>query len=857
MNRCLLICATALVSGAAIAGTFVPPASGSSGSATITGGTITGTNLNPVYATIAAAGTGQSTAAALTGTENTVTVSGSGQGVQLPASGTQKITVISGSATYAHTVYPASGQAISVAGVGQGTNLGLLIPAGWTAVFSPVSGGWNATLMQSPANVQITGGNIAGANISAAALTATGGTQATTPAARAGQLLWASDFPTNHDRLTDDTNNLQAAINAVYNAGGGVLKIPPQGYAVGATASLEVKTGVVLDCAQPVLYTENYSPYTPLTQPYTFFVGAHPVVFDNFSGETGCNFLSSTLQGLSFSSSNTMRQEINIQQAFANTGIDVSGLSVQLENTFIGGFSLGINQTNGGATFTNVVVDASECLNSTNSYTLTSLKTFRCQVPLTQNSAQQINTWTITGVADNGAGIYRASFSNTNSSNSTPTALSALEAGDTVYIESVGGAYSLNNKWTISAVGANYVDLSGAENTFSTPLSLTGSTTTNSYIVYGLSSNSDIGVGDTITGSGIPASTTVSALWPDYNAIVLSNKATATATGVTLTIADAAYSSGGTMTVDVGMRSGDGFYFGTSTGTLCEQCFEIGHPVGVEAGTGMTWLKITNIGIDRDIQAEYPGTVGLLVDGNANGVALNGGWVLGPCTAVVEDSSLENDPSTVENMTFDAGSPAGCHQISVDNGRLMISGDSGAQAPFPYSLIADNTTSYLTIGDTDIQAGFDFQDATAAGRLTRGVGVTLASSQYSGGSMALPGSVSIGAAGSVCQLGATCGVTMSGPQIDATAQSITMTSAGSGSIQSNVASVSLGGSGTISSYTLSLPSDGVGSKLDIYFANAVTALTLSGQSEVGFPASPAANSWHKCQVFATGTWSCN
>ena len=65
-------------------------------------------------------------------------------------------------------------------------------------------------------------------------------------------------------------------------------------------------------------------------------------------------------------------------------------------------------------------------------------------------------------------------------------------------------------------------------------ISRTGNTTNGSNVVASLSSATDVFVGATVTGTGIPASTTISSI--EGTTITLSNNATATNSGTTLTI---------------------------------------------------------------------------------------------------------------------------------------------------------------------------------------------------------------------------------------------------------------------------------------------------------------------------------
>lgn len=96
--------------------------------------------------------------------------------------------------------------------------------------------------------------------------------------------------------------------------------------------------------------------------------------------------------------------------------------------------------------------------------------------------------------------------------------------------------------------------------------SLTGNTTDTSNTIDGISSNSGLAAGMRISGSGIPTNSTISSF--NATAIVISNAATATATGVSLTVfgapigLSATNTTGGALTANTSY-----FYVVTATGT--------------------------------------------------------------------------------------------------------------------------------------------------------------------------------------------------------------------------------------------------------------------------------------------------
>jgi hypothetical protein len=109
----------------------------------------------------------------------------------------------------------------------------------------------------------------------------------------------------------------------------------------------------------------------------------------------------------------------------------------------------------------------------------------------------------------------------------TPTVTSTANA-----IATVSGSVTRVN---ITSGGKNYTY--APQVTFDPPLkaySITGDTTSSSTTIANISSLNNVVIGQTITGSGIPAGTIVSSI--GATSIVISNAATATATGVSLTV---------------------------------------------------------------------------------------------------------------------------------------------------------------------------------------------------------------------------------------------------------------------------------------------------------------------------------
>ena len=178
-----------------------------------------------------------------------------------------------------------------------------------------------------------------------------------------------------------------------------------------------------------------------------------------------------------------------------------------------------------------------------------------------------------------------------------------LVTGNVVSIQGVGGFTGANGQWTITVIDSTHIDLQGSN---STPPTLTGTDTSGNLVIQALSSVANVAVGQNISGTGIPASTTVSAFSPVTGELVLSALATSTNAATTLTITNSAYTSGGTVVLDTDARTGDAFTFTNSEALSCVSCFQYDHTIGFHVGTAAKWTKLINPDSDGQNIAEKP-----------------------------------------------------------------------------------------------------------------------------------------------------------------------------------------------------------------------------------------------------------
>jgi flagellar hook protein FlgE len=115
----------------------------------------------------------------------------------------------------------------------------------------------------------------------------------------------------------------------------------------------------------------------------------------------------------------------------------------------------------------------------------------------------------------------------------------------------------------------------------SAAITLGGSSTANLSTTVNVSSTTGLSIGATVTGAGIPAGTTIVAT--TANTITLSNAATATATGVTLSATNPANAAAQTMSFDFSSTSQFGSIFGVNS--LSQDGYTSGHMTGFSTGS--------------------------------------------------------------------------------------------------------------------------------------------------------------------------------------------------------------------------------------------------------------------------------
>jgi hypothetical protein len=600
-------------------------------------------------------------------------------------------------------------------------------------------------------------------------------------------------------------------------------------------------------CPVPLLGNANPSNY-PQTQFSVLLNSAVTITMSAESAWQGCPvFQKAYINAAAWADypSLTQRDTLNLAATFAGTGFTWALGDVTIRDTLIGGFAVGISATAHAARtrLDHVHIDATKCLLLDGSHDISRLSHVECFPFMTSGFTAQ-TALAISGVANNGSGLYRVTLS---SSSTLP------QTGDTVWIDqAMTGVQSIQARhWTITAVDSTHFDLQGSAGTGS--FTATANVNSVSKTITNLSSTANIGVGQAITGTGIPGSTTVVWVAPNGNDIGISNAVTASGTGITLTFTDTAYASGGNAHWDAAWRNGIGMEFTNSEGDIGSDLFSFGHVTGFHLGTGMSWFSCSGCWNDGPPNADIT-TIALLADGTAKGTTWMGGRLNN--TAILLNSSSGVSTGTFTGIGMDSAASNWVPMIEMDQGIATFTGNSSTNGQGAY-LFKDAVTSATLVGNDFI--GSLQIETIIGGAKIQSVGNTFTNTNFAGVAFFKNQKVQLGGGAANCanSNGFSCSIELGGALADITLTQNTMVAAGSNVVSGNTHTTYYHGTGTISSYTINLAVIGViGQEYRMYFDQTVTALTMSGTASTGMPASALANTWYKCIAPTLSSWVC-
>ena len=435
----------------------------------------------------------------------------------------------------------------------------------------------------------------------------------------------------------DDALAVNTALSVAGAAGGGrVFLNPSKGYLINS-APLTVPHGVELVCPAPA---PKYDPNANNHTAHSCAVYINPAYTPAVSG---------TLENLYVINKNltyptTFRAAINAVAAFSGTGVSMVDHDARLRNIMVLGFNQCIS-VNGyyHPQIEHVVGDCTNGLYANNVQDLARTEQIEFFPVVTYPSAQYSDApyyqITVSNAVDNGSGAYRI----------TVTSTANLITGDTVFISGIGGATGANGKYVITVVDGTHIDLQ-SENDAPTPTVAT----TSGLTFVTVDSTANLAIGQSISGTNIPGGATITAVWPQSSAITISAAATGTGSGISATVTNGAYTSGGQVAISPSYRSGTGFNITNSDGFYIYNGFAFFYENGFVYGTGSITGVCSLCTVDApEYLVKGASLTGVTFSGTSNyGNRWTGGYIASQRNGIVQTSttSVNQVPNMVSEM---------------------------------------------------------------------------------------------------------------------------------------------------------------------------------------------------------------
>lgn len=561
-------------------------------------------------------------------------------------------------------------------------------------------------LSAAPAYAQIgpnfgSGTSTPSGNVSATTATTTGASSALTLAQHFSDVTFTvDDFGAPTNGTSDATTAIQAALNAASSAGGGRVMLGPYRYQISATG-LTIPTHVVLmgDFVNP---GGQYTGNCYATDNYTLLV--------NSSGTITLGWASG-LWGVEVQNSNyvcptTLRTGITAQAAMAGTAITMAGGDVWLQKLFILGFAQAVSSSGYARIhIDDIIGDNTAGIYLDNSHDTSHIDRVHWWPYITGGQSWSGTNYTITGVANNGSGLIRITTSVPN----------AFITGDVVGVNAVGGLLAANDSWTVTVIDSTHFDLQGSSFVGPTP---TGTTASGSAEVSAVSSLAGIVLGQGITGTGIPGSTTIYAVNDVTNVITLSANATSSNTAETLTTSNPAYTSGGIAYATPSVRNGEGFHISNSEVVEMNGLSDEGHTTSMHLATAAGWTMVTNYAAEGGGYGRSG--VGILVDGTSYANNITGVYLGSFGENVRINSTFGNNAATkISGASFSA--TWGYYTIGVMANSAIFDYDAFRGTSL---YVADGATVYM--GSNETQFLTYLPESALAASTTYNYGFTIA-----------------------------------------------------------------------------------------------------------------------------------
>jgi hypothetical protein len=374
-----------------------------------------------------------------------------------------------------------------------------------------------------------------------------------------------------------------------------------------------------------------------------------------------------------------IRGALTAISAFSGTAVTISERDSQTENVVIGGFATCWSSSGYPRTVVNNLFgDCTNGLVLDNSHDVAKMTNIEFWPFLTTNASWSVTSYAVSGAADNGAGIYRLTVP-----------ANVVVNGDTIWVKDVGGALGANGKFTASVFDATHIDLTGSATTPTT----TGSTTTGLTYVP-VASVSNLVIGQTVTGTNIPAGATIAAVWHYGSAISLdsAHAATGTATGTTLTFGNGAYTTGGAAVLSATYRSGTGIAVSNTEDADFVNTFAWEYNIGYDFGPASRGTQMLNSLFDCNTSTGCYGMIGI----RFNGLNTWGNMWRGTAGGAYETGIVANTSgiNRQENLVGDLNiADVATTMAEVYGGSVALANMKGHVA----TRILHNNLAYLTI----------------------------------------------------------------------------------------------------------------------------------------------------------------
>lgn len=532
------------------------------------------------------------------------------------------------------------------------------------------------------------GGGVPTGSVSGSTVTSSGLTLPLTNWVNRGNIFNpVTDHAAPTDGVTDATTALLASLTDCTNAGGGTVTWGPYRLAL-LTPSTQFHVSPGCNIANS--YAPSYSTTVDYSAvvPALVMVPSSKIYLDGHASMSGALIYASTL-----TVPTTTRQAVNMISGFSGTALQLNGRYVDVENVQILGFANPISAISRSNVYMrNVFTDGTNGPAMSGCNDVCVWDTVEAWPYLTASQSwTQINT-TLTGSPTNDGGLIQLPVADT----------SSFVTGDTLFVTGVGGYTGANSKWAVTVIDSTHLDLQSSQ---STPTA-TAALTSGSNVVVLTSPNISIGVGqtvtDTTTGGNVSGGTTVVFRSGPY--VYLSAPAAGTGATDSLSFANGAYTSGGTVYLDTNYRSGIGFTLTSNDGLWCYMCYPDEYSVGFQLTNEVTDNFFGSL-VDGNPVLNDPTSIGIELLGTTAGTSWYGGYIVTAGQPIIVNET-GNYSNTLSIPRIGSG-PSGTATIAVLAGRAQFLGsftqNVGGVSPPIFALNAITKAQYT---------GNDFTNAT-------------------------------------------------------------------------------------------------------------------------------------------------